>query len=33
MHDASDWRSRPRVCVDQNNEPDACGELANYLNP
>jgi len=24
--DASHWKTRPKACVDQNNEPDACGE-------
>ena len=31
-HCAADWRTAPKVCVDQNNEPDACGSEG-YINP
>lgn len=31
-HGATDWRTSPKVCVDQNNEPDACGSKP-YINP
>lgn len=31
-HGATDWRTSPKVCVDQNNEPDACGSKG-YINP
>lgn len=31
-HGAADWRTAPKVCVDQNNEPDACGSKG-YINP
>lgn len=31
-HGAADWRTAPKVCVDQNNELDACGSKG-YINP
>lgn len=31
-HKASDWRTRPGICVDQSWEPDACG-WKSYINP
>lgn len=31
-HGASDWRTKPSVCVDQGWEPDACGSKS-YIHP
>jgi hypothetical protein len=31
-HGAADWKTKPKVCVDQAWEPDACG-AGTYLNP
>lgn len=31
-HGAADWRTAPKVCVAENNEPDACGSKG-YIDP
>lgn len=32
-HGAADWRTQPKVCVDQSWEPDACDSPGYYINP